>query len=103
MDMKNVPTNIAATQGDDTGSTDLERRVAASEHAAGGDTQAETRSDAVRVAERNGIWTVTAAGTFLGDYLDEDAALAAAAQARGCGTDGGAADPWPRAEKEARP
>jgi hypothetical protein len=99
MDMTKTSTDTAADRDAGPGSTDLERQVAASEHASGGDTGACD----TRVVLRHGIWTVSAAGAFLGDYLDEGAALAAAAQARGRGEDGVAADPWPRTEKEARP
>jgi hypothetical protein len=98
MEMNDTLADIAATRGAGPGRTDLERRVAASEHASGGDTGGD-----VRVVARHGIWTVSAAGTFLGDYLDEEAALAAAAQARGQGEIGGAADPWQRAGEDARP
>jgi hypothetical protein len=102
MEMKNPLADIPATGSVAPGTTDLERRVASSEHASGGD-MGDTGAGDVRVAERHGIWTVSAAGHFLGDYLDEEAALAAAAQARGRGEDGGAADPWQRAEADARP
>jgi hypothetical protein len=98
MEMKSALADIAITRGAGPGMTDLESRVAASEHAPGGDKIAGD----VRVVARHGIWTVSAAGTFLGDYLDEEAALAAAAQARGRGEDGGAADPWQSAEEEVR-
>jgi hypothetical protein len=96
--MTKTSTDTAADRDAAPGTTDLERQVAGSEHASGGDTGGD-----VRVVARHGVWTVSAAGTFLGDYLDEEAALAAAAQARGHGEDGGAADPWQRAETDARP
>jgi hypothetical protein len=98
MEMKNALADTAAARGAGPGTTDLERRVAASEPAPGGNTGA----GGVRVVARHGIWTVSAAGDFVGDYLDEEAALAAAAQARGRGEDGGAADPWQRAGEEVR-
>jgi hypothetical protein len=99
MEMKNALADIPATGSVAPGMTDLERRVASSEHASGGD-MGDTGAGDVRVAERHGIWTVSAAGHFLGDYLDEKAALAAAAQARSHGAGGGTADPWQRAEVE---
>lgn len=98
MEVNYTLADIAATRDAGPEATDLERRVAESEHASGGDAGGD-----VRVIARHGIWTVSAGGTFLGDYLDEEAALAAAAQARGRGEDGGAADPWQRAEADARP
>jgi hypothetical protein len=70
--------------------------VAASEHAAGGDTGAGD----VRVVARHGIWTVSAAGTFLGDYLDEEPPLRR--RLRRAAADGGAADPWQRLEEDVR-
>jgi hypothetical protein len=97
MEMKNALADTAAIRSAGPGTSDLERRVAASEHAAGGGTGVGD----VRVHERHGIWTVSAAGTFLGDYLDEDAALAAAAQARH-GGHGGAADPWHTLDEDVR-
>ena len=97
MEMKNALADIAATRGAGPGTTDLERRVAASELAPGGNTGA----GGVRVVARHGIWTVSAAGDFVGDYLDEETALAAAAQVRLGGRDGNAADPWQRREDEA--
>lgn len=81
--------------------TDLERQVAENE---------KTESDGfgideIRVAKRHGIWTVSKAGVFVGDYHDPEAAMAAAAQAH---TDenngdenGEVADPWQRSEEEA--
>jgi hypothetical protein len=90
--------DIAATWGAGRGATDLERRVAASEPASGRDTGSD-----VRVVARHGICTVSAAGTFIGDYLDEEAALASAVHARGRREIGGAADPWQAATKEVRP
>jgi hypothetical protein len=96
--MTRTSTDTAADRDADPETTDLERQVAASEHASGADTGGD-----VRVVARNGIWTVSAAGTFLGDYLDEEAALAAAAQACGRGEDGGTADPWQNAGGEVRP
>ena len=63
--------------------------------------------DHVRVANRRGIWTVTEAGVFVGDYHDPEAALSAAAQARhrgpGSGEAGDVADPWQRFDREATP
>jgi hypothetical protein len=63
--------------------------------------------DHVRVAKRHGIWTVTEAGFFVGDYHDPDAALSAAEQARHRGTGSGeasdVADPWQRFQGEATP
>jgi hypothetical protein len=99
MKMMNALADITAARGAGPGTTDLERRVAASDHASGGDTGAGD----VRVAERHGVWTVRTAGTFLGDYLDEEAALAAAAQARSGGSVGGAADPWQSVHEDGRP
>lgn len=103
MDMKNARTDLAATRGVGPETTDLERRVAAGEHDAGGDTGVETGADDVCVAERHGIWTVSAAGGFVGDYRDEEAARAAAAQARRREAGGGAGDPVQGAVVEARP
>ncbi len=68
MEMKNPLADIPATGSVAPGTTDLERRVASSEHASGGD-MGDTGAGDVRVAERHGIWTVSAAGHFLGDYL----------------------------------
>jgi hypothetical protein len=96
--MTKTSTDTAADLDAAPGTTDLERRMAAREPASGCDTGGD-----VRVFARHGIWTVSTAGTFLGDYLDEEAALAAAAQARGRSEIGGAADPWQRAETDARP
>jgi hypothetical protein len=82
--------------------TDLERQVAGSEPEGRGDSG----SDAVRVAKRHGIWTVSAAGAFVGDYHDPEAAIAAAAQARHPGQggeDNGVADPWQRSDEERSP
>ena len=103
LDMTDTPTDAAADPCDARGPTDLERQVAASEHTSCG---AERGND-VRVAERHGIWTVTTAGAFVGDYHDPEAAIAAAAQARHRGQDGeevsDVADPWQRFEEEATP
>jgi hypothetical protein len=96
--MTNVLTDAAADPGADPGTTDLEREVAARAHDPGGGAG----PDGVRVAARHGIWTITAAGEFVGDYLDEETALAAAAQMRFGGQDGNAADPWQRREDEAQ-
>ena len=63
--------------------------------------------DHVRVEKRHGIWTVTEAGSFVGDYHDPDAALSAAEQARhrgpGSGEASDVADPWQRFQREATP
>jgi hypothetical protein len=63
--------------------------------------------DHVRVEKRHGIWTVTEAGIFVGDFHDPEAALSAAAQTRhrgpGSGQAGDVADPWQRFEREATP
>ncbi len=63
MEMKNPLADIPATGSVAPGTTDLERRVASSEHASGGD-MGDTGAGDVRVAERHGIWTVSAAGHF---------------------------------------
>lgn len=92
-------TQAAALPGPAAATTDPERRLAASGH--GG---IDAQDDHIRVAERHGIWTVTAAGVFIGDYHDPDAARAAAGQARNRGGgDGDVADPWQRFEEEATP
>jgi hypothetical protein len=90
--MSNALTGAVADPGVDPRTTYLKREVAASEHAAGGGAS----PDAVRVVARHGIWTISVAGDFVGDYLDEETALAAAAQVRLGGRDGNAADPWQR-------
>lgn len=63
--------------------------------------------DHVRVTKRHGIWTVTEAGVFVGDYHDPEAALSAAEQARHRGPGGGkagdVAHPSQRFEREATP
>jgi hypothetical protein len=80
--------------------TDLERQVAENE---------QTESDGsgigdIRVIKRHGIWTVSKAGVFVGDYHDPEAAMAAAAQAHtdenNGDDDGEVADPWQRSEEE---
>jgi hypothetical protein len=82
------------------GLTELGELAAASEHA----VDRVSGSDKVRVTERHGIWTVTKAGNFVGDYHDPEAAIAAAAQSRrrgnAGGVVGGAADPWQRSEEK---
>jgi hypothetical protein len=81
--------------------TDLERQVADHET-----TQSDgSGGNNVRVDERHGIWTVSKAGVFVGDYLDPEAAMAAAAQARPHRDEGDGhgelADPWQQSKEEA--
>jgi hypothetical protein len=99
--MTDRPTNATPLDKAGPETTDLERGVAAGEHTGDG----VSGSDDVRVAKRHGIWTVTKAGVFVGDYHDPEAAMAAAAQTRPRehegGEDGGVADPWQRSEEEA--
>ena len=81
--------------------TDLERQVAEND---------KTKSDSsgvddIRVGKRHGIWTVSKAGVFVGDYHDPEAAMAAAAQAHLHEDEGDGnselADPWQPSEEEA--
>jgi hypothetical protein len=89
------------SQAASQGMTDLEREVASNEKTEGDGSGGED----VRVARRHGIWTVSKAGVFVGDYHDPDAAMAAAAQAHHHEDDGDGngelADPWQRSGEDA--